>query len=69
MTTDVSGRITGWSVFEPFSAYRASTRLKVGPNRGSTAPQERWKAPKGAGRRKTGLGHGLHILVGRDTSW
>ena len=41
MTTEVSGRIAGRSVFEPFSAHRASTRLKVGPNQGPTAPQER----------------------------
>ena len=38
---DVSGRITDRSVLELFSAHRASTRLKVGPNRGPTAPQER----------------------------
>ena len=46
MTTEVSGRIAGRSVFEPFSAHRASTRLKVGPNQGPTAPQGRRKAPK-----------------------
>ena len=61
MTTEVSGRITGRSVFEPFSAHRASTRLKVGPNQGPTAPQGRRKAPRGAGQRKTGPGHGLYV--------
>ena len=67
MTTEVSGRLAGRSVFEPFSAHRASTRLKVGPNQGPTAPQERRKAPRGAGQRKTGLGHGLHVPAGHDT--
>ena len=67
MTTEVSGRLAGRSVFEPFSAHRASTRLKVGPNQGPTAPQEQRKAPRGAGQRKTGPGHGLHVPAGHDT--
>ena len=56
MTTEVSGRITDRSVLEPFSAHRASTRLKVGPNQGPTAPQGTRKAPRGAGTTKNGAG-------------
>ena len=67
MTTEVSGRITGWSVLEPFSAHRASTKLKVGPNRGPPAPQEQRKAPRGARQRKTGPEHALYVSAGHDT--
>ena len=40
MTTKVSGRIAGRSVFEPFSAHRASTGLKV---KGINFPQPQRK--------------------------
>ena len=41
MPTEVSGRIVGRSVFEPFSAHRRPTRLKVGANRLPTASERK----------------------------
>ena len=67
MTTEVSGRIAGRSVFEPFSAHRASTRLKVGGNQLPTTSKEGRKAPRGANTQKTGPGHGVDVPAGRDT--
>ena len=63
-TTEVSGRVKGRSVLEPFSARRPSQGLKVGPNRVPTAPQEVRKAPRGANTRLQGPGHGVDVPDG-----